>query len=310
MARIRSIHPGLWTDDAFMALSAHARLLVIGLWTEAFDDGVFEWKPLTLKARIFPADNIDLAALLDELVAGSFVRREEFAGRQIGLIRNFREFQRPKKPNTSAMMMAEWENYVGLPTRGDEPVTDRSATDSENPPQMEDGGGRVEEKDGETRPSLSEPGAGARDIFDEVWQVFPRNPQSAVGPAHKAFTAISSAEHGGILAAAQRYARWFSEDSVRRKRTEFEGRDFVPKLSSWLASGAWREAASLPIKGESTGPVIAMIRLDRDRDAALWAECETQQGKKAATSDTNWAFRADVVEAARSSLAKRKAAAA
>lgn len=160
------------------------------------------------------------------------------------------------------------------------------------------------------RPSLSEPSAGARDLFDEVWQVFPRNPQSAVGPAHNAFTAISSAEHGGILAAAQRYARWFSEDSVRRKRTEFEGRDFVPKLSTWLASGAWREAASLPIKGESTGPVIAMIRLDRDRDAALWAECETQQGKKAATSDANWAFRADVVEAARSSLAKRKAAAA
>ena len=32
MARIRSIHPGIWTDEAFVELSALARLLYIGLW--------------------------------------------------------------------------------------------------------------------------------------------------------------------------------------------------------------------------------------------------------------------------------------
>ena len=68
MSRIRSIHPGLWTDDSFMSLSAFARLLYIGLLNEAWDDGVFEWKPLTIKARIFPVDSVDVPALLDELV--------------------------------------------------------------------------------------------------------------------------------------------------------------------------------------------------------------------------------------------------
>ena len=58
-----------------MTASAHARLLIIGLWCEAHDDGVFEWKPLTLKVRLTPADAVDVAALLDELLRLNFVRR-------------------------------------------------------------------------------------------------------------------------------------------------------------------------------------------------------------------------------------------
>ncbi len=41
MARIRSIHPGLFTDEAFMALSLLARVVLPGLWTECDDQGVF-----------------------------------------------------------------------------------------------------------------------------------------------------------------------------------------------------------------------------------------------------------------------------
>jgi hypothetical protein len=148
MSRIRSIHPGLWTDDAFMALSAHARLLIIGIWTESFDDGVFEWKPLTLKARIFPVDAIDVPTLLDELAAGGFIRREEVGGRQVGLVRNFRQFQRPKKPNSSGLLKPEWETYVGKSAASGEPVPNQSDTGGEKSPQMEDGGGRGEKPNG------------------------------------------------------------------------------------------------------------------------------------------------------------------
>ena len=41
MARIRSVHPGLFTDEAFMGASSDARILMIGLWCQAWDDGVF-----------------------------------------------------------------------------------------------------------------------------------------------------------------------------------------------------------------------------------------------------------------------------
>ena len=36
--------------------------------TESDDAGVFEWKPLQIKMRIFPADAVDVAAMLAELV--------------------------------------------------------------------------------------------------------------------------------------------------------------------------------------------------------------------------------------------------
>ena len=146
MSRIRSIHPGLWTDEAFMALTASARLLLIGLWTEAFDDGVFEWKPLTLKARIFPVDTVEMAQPVRRAVAGGFVRREAVGGRPIGLIRNFRAFQRPK-PNSSGLLRPEWEAYVGLASTGTEPLPHPVATAPELPQQMEEEGGEKEESD-------------------------------------------------------------------------------------------------------------------------------------------------------------------
>ena len=143
MSRIRSIHPGIWTDEAFMSASAHARLLLIGVWTEAWDDGVFEWKALTLKARIFPVDSVDVAALLDELATLLFVQRFQANGKEYGAIRNFQKYQRPKKPNSSGVLPNSLCSWVGV----SEPVPNQYGTSGEKSPQMEDVGGRMKEKE-------------------------------------------------------------------------------------------------------------------------------------------------------------------
>ena len=67
MSRIRSIHPGIWTDEAFVSLSGFARLMFIGLWNECDDKGTFQWSPLQMKMRILPADNVNAAELLSEI---------------------------------------------------------------------------------------------------------------------------------------------------------------------------------------------------------------------------------------------------
>jgi len=146
MARIRSVHPGLFTDEAFMSASPLARLLMIGLWTEAWDDGVFEWKPIVIKARLFPADACDVVALLDELNALHVIKRVERSGKAWGLIRNFRKFQRPKKPNSSGIATADDVEFLGPEHVSSEPVPNRFRTASEILPQMEDGGWRMEEE--------------------------------------------------------------------------------------------------------------------------------------------------------------------
>jgi hypothetical protein len=120
----------------------------MGIWTEAFDDGIFEWKPLTLKARIFPVDSVDVNDLLIELVNASMISRLESHPKRPGIIRNFQRYQRPKKPNSSGMLPDEWLDYVGAKAAQEtsdddstEPVQNRYGTSSEKSPQMEDGGG-------------------------------------------------------------------------------------------------------------------------------------------------------------------------
>lgn len=141
MSRIRSVHPGFFTDEDLVSVSCWARLLFIGLGVEADDKGVFEWKPITLKMKVFPADAVDIDTLLTELVSVDAVASYELGGRQYGAIRNFRKFQRPKKPNDIHPMPPELRTYVGLTETSPEPVPHQFPTGGEKSPQMEDGGG-------------------------------------------------------------------------------------------------------------------------------------------------------------------------
>lgn len=280
MSRIRSVHPGIWTDEGFMALTAYARLLVIGIWIEAFDDGVFEWKPLTLKAKVFPVDHVDVVPLLDELVTTRFIRREEVAGRPIGLIRNFRRWQRPKKPNSSKMLRAEWGTYVGLDAADGEPLPDWSTTDGEpvpnqfssreeNSPQMEDVGGRMKGEDKTSAPvPAAEAQAGARVSFEDVVEAYPRDPGAQGRKARVAFEKTVIDERAEILAAALRVSRAHAQDCRERGRSVEEGAKYVTQLHNWLDSGQWRDAAKLPVKGE-IDPTLVIIKRGTDDCAAL-----------------------------------------
>lgn len=111
MARIRSVHPSLWTDEDFMDLSAFARLLIIGLWTEADDGGAFAWKPRQIKVRILGTDDVRIEDLLEELCQRGLVMRYSCAGSDYGAIRNFGKFQSPKKPSRKYPMPDEIREF-------------------------------------------------------------------------------------------------------------------------------------------------------------------------------------------------------
>jgi hypothetical protein len=133
MARIRSIHPELFTDEAYMALSLVspvACMALPGLWTHADDQGVFEWKPLTLKARILPALAVDFADILAAMAEADLVKRFEDDGRPYGAIRNFVRFQRPKWPKILFPLPNNLSRYVGIDDR-DTPRDGRDVTVSD-----------------------------------------------------------------------------------------------------------------------------------------------------------------------------------
>lgn len=149
MARIRSVHPGLWTDEAFVCASPLARLLFIGIWNECDDMGSFDWSPVKLKMRILPGDSADVAELLGELEANGCLKRYEVDGKSYGAVRNFAKFQRPKKPNSLYPQPVEILYWVGTEARstrdGSPPVPHQFPTASEIGRQMEDGGDKMED---------------------------------------------------------------------------------------------------------------------------------------------------------------------
>ncbi|KAA0579032.1 hypothetical protein FZ983_17055 [Azospirillum sp. B21] len=135
MARIRSTHPGQWTDEEFVECQPLARLLALALRNEADDQGVFEWKPTTLKMRLMPADNVDVGALLAELEAHRLVVKFEAAGKVYGAIRNFIQYQRVKKPSKVHPLPAELRKWVRMDLwpkgKGSELDTDQEDDGSE-----------------------------------------------------------------------------------------------------------------------------------------------------------------------------------
>lgn len=136
MSRIRSVHPGLFTDEAFAFLSDAAQVLLIGIWTECDDQGAFEWKPGMLRMRLRPGKDGSIEPLLAELEAANCVMSYEHGGRRFGLVRNFQRFQRPKKPNAVHFIPPEFRTYTGSSGDSSEPDADIDPGSSE-PGQLE-----------------------------------------------------------------------------------------------------------------------------------------------------------------------------
>ena len=179
MARIRSTHPGQWSDEDFVAMSFPARILALALRNIADDHGVFEWKPLTIKMQLLPADSMDVTTLLSEMVENNIVVEFEAEGKRYGAIRNFMKWQRPKKPSYQHPCPEPILEYVGIKAGvsgtdelsgdgGSEPAGNQYGTGSENAPQRkEEGGSKKEEKDSCPKPAsrISYPPA-----FEDVWK--------------------------------------------------------------------------------------------------------------------------------------------
>lgn len=73
MARIRTIKPEFFTSEDIVALSMSARLLYIAMWCEADREGRFAWKPRTFKMRYFPADEVSIEEMAEEIIEGGLI---------------------------------------------------------------------------------------------------------------------------------------------------------------------------------------------------------------------------------------------
>lgn len=127
-----------------MNLSLAAKAAWPGIWTEADDHGVFEWKPVTLKAKLLPADNVDMAALLAETLKHGLTIQFAQEGKQYGVIKGFIRWQRPKKPKYRHPFPKAAEIFATNSSTCSPPVPHQSETGPGIGAQREEEGGMGE----------------------------------------------------------------------------------------------------------------------------------------------------------------------
>lgn len=289
MARIRSVHPSFFTDEACVSCSPLARLLYIGLWTDADDQGVFEWRPLQLKMRLLPGDTADASELLAELLNAGLIAPFDHGGARFGAIREFRRFQRPKKPNSIHVLPSEWRTYVAIDDASGEPdgdesgavppkgpdkppsVGNRFGTGGEIPPQMEDGGedvGRAESvPNGTVSGDAGRPPPICRQAdVDAIWAVTPRNgrERSSRKDVERALQAAvkRGAQTPEILAAVTVY--YGTEDATKA------GGQYAKGCHRLIENDRWREFSEAP-DGDDSAPSAAEHAVPEWQQRA-WAE--------------------------------------
>ena len=67
--RARNIKPGFFKNEDLAEVSFEARILFLGLACMADREGRLEDRPKKIKMEVFPADSVDVNALLEELMA-------------------------------------------------------------------------------------------------------------------------------------------------------------------------------------------------------------------------------------------------
>lgn len=103
MSRIRSIKPEFWASEQIGECSTNARLLFVGLWNFADDNGIHPAKPLQLKAEVFPFDAFtrdDVRRWIDELLAVGLLREYSVESETYWIVTGWSKHQKIDRPST------------------------------------------------------------------------------------------------------------------------------------------------------------------------------------------------------------------
>ena len=105
MARKRMIDPKFWSDDKIIELDDKAKLLFIGLWNFSDDLGIHKYNEKTIKAEIFPIDEITPAKvkkIVDILIeSGLLIKWKDDEYGELLFIKGWFTYQYLKKPTPS-----------------------------------------------------------------------------------------------------------------------------------------------------------------------------------------------------------------
>ncbi len=104
--RARNIKPGFYKNEDLAACSVYARLLAPGLWMMADREGRMEYRPLRIKAEIFPYDSVEVHVLLEELEGAGHIQTFYHGDKRFVQICKFSDHQRPHQNEAQSTIPA------------------------------------------------------------------------------------------------------------------------------------------------------------------------------------------------------------
>jgi hypothetical protein len=242
VARIRTVKPEFWTDDALTECSRDARLLFIGTWNVADDKGGLDRSAKQLKGQVFPHDELDVESLIQELQRSGSLIEYEVDGKKYLHIKNFEKHQVINRPSPPRVPLYD----PSLRTHRILPET----SVSHHAPLTAGLEGKGREGNGrEKNPTAASPPAG----FEEFQKVYPkRSGDPGWKKAQRAWNARLTENHSpqDFIRGAERYAAYCLG-------TGKVGSEYVQQASTFLGPGkAFLLPWTLPLKAENASERI------------------------------------------------------
>ena len=239
MARIRTIKPDFWTDGNMVRLSPFARLLYIGMWNFTLcDHGHVADDAMKLKLQILPMDNVDIEALLGEIMAqGRVTRIVSPEGRTYLHVTRFEDHQKiDPRWKTRCPACAQKDSLAPAETPvslGELPETPQV---SPTLPLGREGMGR------ESKKTPSSPATPSME-FDTFWAAYPRKKGKIAG--RKAFDkAIKLTTLEQLLIGIE----------LLKIETAGKEPEFIPHPATWLNDGRWDDEPAKQSRPQASSP--------------------------------------------------------
>lgn len=229
MARSRNIKPGFFSNEHLAELDFATRLLFIGMWTEADREGRLEDRPRRLKMALFPADNVDINRMLDDLDHLGFIKRYTVGDVKAIQVINWAKHQNPhvKEAKSTIPEMPVLEESQGEPGASTVQAPDSHGSFPADSLSL-DSGFLIPDS---LTPSPAAPDSA--ELFSRFWKLYPR--KVGKDKAEKAWAKIKLTQplFDEIIAALAKH-------SVTPGWTKDSGQ-FIPHASTWLNGKRWED---------------------------------------------------------------------
>jgi hypothetical protein len=164
MPRARNIKPGFFMNEDLAECDLPARLLFIGLWCLADREGRLEDRPKRIGAFVFPYEDYDVDALLNQLHEHGFILRYEVDGGKYIQIINFKKHQNPHPKEAASVIPAPQELRDDAKTINDNDTANHCESCAEHSQTVESNGNSTASRE-KVLPSNGNSGTSRADIL-------------------------------------------------------------------------------------------------------------------------------------------------